>query len=89
MMSEDDVQHDMIRLQAAKDRQFDVVFAEVMAKHHEGGIEMAEHEVANGTSEELKQLAQQIADKQTKEREQLLLFLPPMTSASRQRLAKD
>lgn len=47
-------------------------FARLMAEHHQGAIDMARIEVERGTNVELKAMAQQMIDDQTKERARLL-----------------
>ncbi len=97
-IAESTTQSDLARLEAAQGREFDIAFTEIMAKHHESGTTLAQHELHHGSNAELKQLAQQIFDHQTTERQQLLALndrfeqeLPAMTSAApdRQRLTKD
>ena len=46
-------------------------FAMMMMRHHKAAIEMAHHELQNGKDETMKKKAQEIADKQTKEMEDL------------------
>lgn len=82
MMSESEMKADMARLEAATGHAFDVAFTEIMPKHHEGAIKMAKHELAKGTNAELKGIAQEIADKQTREREQLMAMHRDMHSSS-------
>jgi uncharacterized protein (DUF305 family) len=98
MMAESEMQHDMARLEAAQGREFDIAFTEIMAKHHQSGMAMSQHELQHGSNAELEELARQIADQQSSERQQLLAMndrceqeLPAMTSAApdRQRLSKD
>lgn len=86
------------RLGAATGHEFDLAFTEIMAKHHQGAIMMSEHELKQGESAGLKDLARQIAAKQRTERQQLLTMNDrieethtSMTSAaeSRRRMTKD
>jgi uncharacterized protein (DUF305 family) len=42
-------------------------FATMMRKHHQHGIEMAEHEVKNGKDERMKSMARKILESQKKE----------------------
>ena len=46
---------------------FDRAFIEMMIPHHKGAVEMAKAELAKGSDPELKALAQQIIDAQTRE----------------------
>ena len=96
MMPESQMHEDMARLEAASGPEFDAAFTEMMAKHHEGAIQMAKHELQMGSNAGLKEIAQNIVDKQTREREQLLAMhrdmnAQPMTSSSsdRQRMRKN
>lgn len=98
MMPESEMQQDMARLEAATGRAFDVAFTEVMPKHHAGAIKMAKHELAMGTNADIKAIAQTIADKQSREREQLLAMNRNLSSSSetmtsaapeRQRMTKN
>jgi uncharacterized protein (DUF305 family) len=97
MMSESQMQRDMARLDSASGHDFDLAFTEIMPKHHEGAIKMAKHELQMGSNAGLKDIAQQIADKQSRERQQLLAMHENIdaghsamtSSSSRQRMAKD
>jgi uncharacterized protein (DUF305 family) len=91
MMPESEMHRDMARLESASGHDFDVAFTEIMAKHHEGAIRMAKHELEMGSNPGLKELAQTIADKQSRERDRLLAMNRDMTSASatRERMTKE
>jgi uncharacterized protein (DUF305 family) len=97
MMSESKMQQDMARLEASTGTAFDVAFTEIMPKHHEGAIKMSKHELANGDNQGLRAIAEQIADKQTQEREQLAAIRRALTDngtmtssvTERRRLTKD
>lgn len=98
MMPESQMQRDMARLESATGHDFDLAFTEVMPKHHQGAITMSNHELQNGSNAGLKELARTIADKQARERQQLMAMHEDihaahatMTSSSseRQRMAKD
>ncbi|MFZ3495847.1 DUF305 domain-containing protein [Streptomyces sp. 5.8] len=67
MMSMDD----MTKLETAKGAEFDKMFAEMMIKHHEGAIEMAKTEKAEGTYDSAKKLADAVITAQTAEIEQM------------------
>lgn len=54
---------------------FDVDFASMMIEHHQGGIDMAQIEVANGKNDQLKAKAQEILNKQKKEQQELRDFV--------------
>jgi uncharacterized protein (DUF305 family) len=66
------MERDMADLKAASGHAFDASFAEKMAHHHMGAIEMAK--LAEGKSEhaEVKDLAEKIASAQAKDRDTLL-----------------
>jgi uncharacterized protein (DUF305 family) len=66
-MSEADMKH----LMDLQDAEFDVAFAEMMAAHHQGAIEMAKTELQDGSLPEVKQFAQKVIDDQQKEVDQL------------------
>lgn len=98
MMPESEMQKDMARLRAATGTAFDLAFTEIMARHHQGAIAMAGHEISMGASEGMKDLARNLAEKQRAERQQLLAMndslkstQSSMTSAagSRERMTKD
>jgi uncharacterized protein (DUF305 family) len=54
-----------------QDTEFDLAFAEMMAAHHQGAIDMAKTELADGSLPEVKQFAQKVIDDQQKEINQL------------------
>jgi uncharacterized protein (DUF305 family) len=98
MMPESKMQQDMARLEAATGQAFDVAFTEIMPKHHDGAIKMSKHELANGDDSGLRAIAQQIADKQSREREQLVAMHRDLTggeakatssSTEHRRMTKD
>ena len=67
MMSE----ADMRRLMESTGTEFDLVFVEMMATHHQGAIDMANTELNDGSLPEVTRLAQQIIDTQQDEIDQL------------------
>nr|WP_229799026.1 DUF305 domain-containing protein [Planomonospora parontospora] len=71
MMTEED----MVKLQEAKGAKFDRMFAELMIAHHQGAIEMAKTEQAQGLNPEAKQLAKTIETAQQAEIEQMRKLL--------------
>ncbi|MEV4111562.1 DUF305 domain-containing protein [Nonomuraea sp. NPDC049695] len=71
LMSEED----MKKLDAAKGKAFDKLFAEQMIAHHNGAIEMAGTEQANGSNPQAKELAKAIESTQRTEVEQLQKLL--------------
>jgi uncharacterized protein (DUF305 family) len=66
MMSE----ADMRQLGVTKDKDFDLMFMDMMTAHHEGAIEMANTELRDGSLPEVKRLAQQVIDAQQGEIDQ-------------------
>ncbi|GAA3086607.1 DUF305 domain-containing protein [Streptomyces roseofulvus] len=71
MMSE----QDMKNLAAAKGKDFDRIFAELMIAHHEGAVEMAKDEQKNGANAEAKALAGEVVRAQTAEIAELRTIL--------------
>lgn len=71
MMSDED----MAELKAARGREFDRLFAEMMIEHHAGAIEMAQTQVAQGSDPEAQNLAQAIIDTQQREIDQMKRLL--------------
>ena len=57
----------MGRIEQANGADFDRMFLEMMIAHHQGAVQMAQTELANGTNPEAKALAQQIVDAQETE----------------------
>jgi uncharacterized protein (DUF305 family) len=62
---------DMRQLMIVKNRDFDLLFVDMMTAHHQGAIEMATTELRDGSLPEVKRLAQQIIDAQQGEIDQL------------------
>jgi uncharacterized protein (DUF305 family) len=58
---------DMVKLEAAKGTEFDRMFAKMMIDHHNGAIEMARDEQAQGSDPDAKTLAATIEKTQTAE----------------------
>jgi uncharacterized protein (DUF305 family) len=67
MMSDEE----MAELETKSGKSFDILFLEMMIRHHQGAIEMAEEEVAEGSSPETIQLAQSIKSAQEAEIEEM------------------
>ena len=66
----------MSRMKAMKmTGDFDIDFANMMIEHHQGAIDMSEHEVSNGKDEKMKGMAQKIITAQKEEITQLQDFL--------------
>ncbi|GAA3682129.1 DUF305 domain-containing protein [Nonomuraea antimicrobica] len=68
-------EEDMTKLKAAEGTEFDKLFARQMIAHHEGAIEMARTEQANGSNPQAKALAKTIESAQRAEAEQLRKLL--------------
>jgi uncharacterized protein (DUF305 family) len=58
-------------LMGLKGARFDLAFVEMMRRHHQGAIEMANTELKDGSLPEVKQLAQQVISAQQQEVRQL------------------
>ncbi len=58
---------DMSRLEGSKGRDFDRHFLDMTVEHHQGAIDMARSELKSGKSQEVKDKAQEIIEKQGKE----------------------
>ncbi|MEO3759047.1 DUF305 domain-containing protein [Mycobacterium sp. B14F4] len=57
----------MTRLESLRGEEFDTLWLESMISHHQGAIEMARAEIANGDNVDAKRLAQTIVDTQQAE----------------------
>ncbi|MEV0388043.1 DUF305 domain-containing protein [Nonomuraea sp. NPDC050643] len=68
-------EEDMKKLDGAKGKEFDKLFAQQMIAHHNGAIEMARTEQANGSDPKAKELAKAIEATQQAEVEQLQKIL--------------
>jgi uncharacterized protein (DUF305 family) len=62
---------DMTMLESMKGMDFDMMFAQMMVKHHEGSIQMAEDEQAKGASSEAKAMAADMVKTRQAEADQL------------------
>lgn len=71
MMPESKMQMMMDKLGSATGNDFDVMFTETMAMHHDGAIKMSRDALKRATHAELKQFAQEVIDKQTDENSKL------------------
>ena len=65
----------MARLESLNGTEFDTLWLESMIAHHEGAIEMAKAELANGQNVDAKQLAQHVVDTQQAEIDQMRTLL--------------
>lgn len=64
-------QKDMDMLKSMKGMNFDMMFAQMMIKHHQGSVQMARDEQAKGTSQEAKAMAADMVTTQEKQIAQL------------------
>ncbi|OXM70771.1 MULTISPECIES: DUF305 domain-containing protein [Amycolatopsis] len=67
---------DMAMLEHATGAEFDQRFLRMMIEHHEGAVEMARTELAQGTNADAKALAQRIIDTQQAEITEMRAMLP-------------
>jgi uncharacterized protein (DUF305 family) len=61
----------MARLQSLQGAEFDTLWLQSMISHHQGAIEMAKAEVANGQNDDIKRMAQTMIDTQQAEINQM------------------
>ena len=62
---------EMAELEAMEGAEFDLMFLDMMTRHHEGAIEMAEQVIDDGENADVKQLANGIIEAQRAEIEQM------------------
>lgn len=62
---------DMSKLEKAQGHEFDMVFAEMMSKHHDQGIQMVESVSDELSNPQVKKFAQQSAKNQEKDKQKL------------------
>lgn len=65
----------MKRLESLRGREFDTLWLESMISHHQGAVEMAKAEIANGEDPQAKELAEQIIKAQEAEIAQMKQML--------------
>lgn len=70
--SKEMMKKDMAELRAVSGKEFDVMFARMMARHHEGAVEMGRQAAEKAQHDEVKKSAKEIAESQSKDREKLL-----------------
>jgi uncharacterized protein (DUF305 family) len=70
---------EMQQLTAATGAAFDRMWLQMMIRHHQGAVTMAQTELATGQNGDAKQLAQQIIDAQNKEIDTMTGLLPTIT----------
>lgn len=66
---------DMAAIEAASGPEFDRMWLEMMVSHHRGAVEMAQTEIAEGSNAEAVALAEEIADSQAAEIEEMETLL--------------
>jgi uncharacterized protein (DUF305 family) len=66
---------DMAALKAASGAQFDRMFLDMMIKHHQGAVDMAKTEIADGTYPNTVSMARDISDSQTAEIQEMQTLL--------------
>lgn len=66
---------DMAELEAAQGTEFDRMWLQMMIAHHEGAVQMARTELAEGSNQQARTLAQQIIDTQQAEIQQMQSML--------------
>lgn len=66
---------DMAELEAAQGTEFDRMWLQMMIAHHEGAVQMARTELAEGSNPQARTLAQQIIDTQQAEIQQMQSML--------------
>lgn len=66
---------DMAELEAAQGTEFDRMWLQMMISHHEGAVQMARTELAEGSNPQARTLAQQIIDTQQAEIQQMQSML--------------
>ena len=66
---------DMAAMEAASGAEFDRMFLEMMIEHHRGAVEMAETEIADGAYPDAVAMAQEIAESQTAEIQEMETLL--------------
>ena len=64
-------EEDMSALEAASGAEFDRMWLQMMIEHHTSAVDMAKMEVAEGENSEAVDLAEQIAESQTAEIEEM------------------
>ena len=68
-------QADLDRLGAASGKAFDVLFLQLMLRHHQGGLPMASYAATHAETAQVRNLAQKIVVSQTSEGEYLTQLL--------------
>lgn len=66
-----DMDKNMAKLKATKDREFDALFLTMMSKHHTDGIKMARQAESKAQHREVKDMAKKIVNSQQKEKSEM------------------
>ncbi|RFU20602.1 DUF305 domain-containing protein [Geodermatophilus marinus] len=68
-------QEDMTALDSSSGAEFDRMFLEMMIPHHQGAVDMAETEIADGSNPDAVEMAREIVESQTAEIEEMQTLL--------------
>ena len=68
-------EEDMTALDSASGAEFDRMFLEMMIPHHQGAVDMAETEIADGSNPDAVDMAREIVESQTAEIEEMQTLL--------------
>ena len=68
-------EEDMTALDSSSGAEFDRMFLEMMIPHHQGAVEMAETEIAEGSDQDAVEMAREIVESQTAEIEEMQTLL--------------
>lgn len=75
--SQKKMQADMAKLQNKRGQDFDKAFVDVMSRHHDTGMEMAEQVKEKGTHPELKQFAEKLSGEQKQDIKEMKSWFGP------------
>ena len=68
-------EEDMTALDSSSGAEFDRMFLDMMIPHHQGAVEMAETEIADGSDQDAVEMAREIVESQTAEIEEMQTLL--------------
>ena len=68
-------EEDMTALDSSSGAEFDRMFLEMMIPHHQGAVDMAETEIADGSNPDAVDMAREIVESQTAEIEEMQTLL--------------
>jgi uncharacterized protein (DUF305 family) len=66
---------EMAKLERATGREFDRLFLSMMIRHHQGAVQLAQHETRSGASAEAKRVAQNVITTQSAEMREMKQLL--------------